>query len=233
MDWKAPAWLVPFGAGCAALAVIAALFGNSALLWPSLWLFVATLVAANIARIERLKASSSGIEFEAKKAVEEARSTVAEMQLLAKHLAMISLALVKRSARIGGFPPREEENIRERTIALLRNAHVDEKEFAEVLEEWHRWVANDYIFGILGNSVLPDELDDDARAQWKDMRCRAFADDRPSVTELSDWLERHNFLDDEHRELLADLAYYLEHKCHRRFDVWEHHHEWPRLTARR
>jgi|GEM_PF-2273522 len=233
MNWKAPAWLVPFGAACAGLAVIAALFGNSALLWPGLWLFIATLVAANIDRIERLKAGSSGIEFEAKKAVEEARATVAEMQLLAKHLATISLALVKRSARIGGFPPREEENIRERTIALLRGAHVDEKEFADVLDEWHRWVANDYIAGILGNGFVPDEFDNDARGQWDDMRRRAFGDDRPSAVELRDWLDRHNFLDDERREFIEDYDYYLKHKHHRRIDVWERHHDWPRLTAKR
>ncbi|MFL9885225.1 hypothetical protein PQR66_19435 [Paraburkholderia agricolaris] len=231
MNWKAPAWMVPFGATCAGIGFLAAIFHNDAMLWPGLWLFVATLVAANIDRFEKLKASSSGFEFEAKKVVEEARTTVVEMQLLAKHLAEISLSLVKRSARIGGFPAAQEEQIREKTIDLLRRTHVPEADFAEVLDEWHRWVLTDYVFGILGNGMLPGHIDQDAQNQWKEMRRRAFGDNRPSVDELTDWLARHNFLTPERQEYLADYAHYLRHKQHRRFDVWECHSEWPRLDA--
>ncbi|KVM64124.1 hypothetical protein WJ59_20415 [Burkholderia gladioli] len=231
MNWKAPTWMVPFGAICAGVGVLAAIFHNDALVWPGLWLFVATLVAANIDRFERLKAGSSGFEFEAKKVVEEARTTVAEMQLLAKHLASISLSLVKRSARIGGFPAAQEEKIREQTIELLRRTDVPEADFDDVLEEWHRWVLTDYVFGILGNSMVPGHIDQSGKNEWSEMRGRAFEDNRPTVDELTTWLGRHNFLTPERQGYLDDYAHYIQHKQHRRFEVWERHSEWPRLDA--
>lgn len=230
MNWKAPRWLVPFGAACAGLGVLAALFHNDALLWPSLWILVATLTAANVERIDKLKASSSGFEFEARKVVEEARTTVTEMQDLAKHLAAISLSLVKRSARIGGFPPADEERIREETIDLLRRTGVAESEFDNVLDEWHRWVLADYVFGILGNSTVPRGIDQEAQTEWKSLRRRSFSENRPTVEELTAWLDRHDFLSQERREYLADYAHYIRHKTHRRFAVWERHAEWPTLT---
>ncbi|MFL9892412.1 hypothetical protein [Paraburkholderia sp. RL17-381-BIF-C] len=233
MNWKAPRWMVPFGATCAAVSVIAGLFHNDGLLWPGLWIFVATLIAANIDRIDKLKAGTSGIEFEARRVVEEAKSTVVEMQMLAKHLATISLSLVKRSARIGGFPPAEEEEIRERTLQLLRSAHVPETEIPDVLAEWHRWVFNDYVLGILGNGMTPDGLGQPEVSVWKEMRRRAYSDDRPTAAEIRDWLNRHGYASQERLELLEDYQFYLENKRHRRPEVWASHHEWPRLTPAR
>ncbi|SAL19418.1 hypothetical protein AWB71_00937 [Caballeronia peredens] len=233
MNWKAPGWLVPFGAACAGLSVVAALFRNDALLWPGMWIFVATLFAANVERIDRLKASTSGIEFEARRAVEEARATVTEMQLLAKHLAKISLSFVKRSARIGGFPPAEEEQIRERTLQLLRSAHVPESEFPDVLEEWHKWVLNDYVFGILGNSMVPEGLSEPAIGQWKELRRRAFNENRPTPDELREWLERNGYLDQDRIGYIEDYRYYLDHKNHRRPEIWNEHADWPRLPRPR
>lgn len=233
MNWKAPAWMVPFGAACAALGVLAALFHNDALLWPSLWIFVATLIAANIDRIDKLKAGTSGIEFEARRVVEEAKSTVVEMQLLAKHLATISLSLVKRSARIGGFPPDEEEAIRERTIQLLRSAHVPEAEIPDVLDEWHRWVLNDYVLGILGHGTVPESLEQAEIAAWKEMRRRSFSDDRATAHEIRGWLDQHGYLSPERIALIEDYEFYLANKRHRRPEVWANHQEWPRLTVYR
>lgn len=230
MNWKAPSWLVPFGALCVVVAFFTAGSNNGVLVWPGVWIFLATLVVSNIDKLESFKASTSGVEFEARKVVQEAKNTVAELQLLAKQVAQISLALVKRSARLGGFPAAEEEDIKDNMLGLLRKTGVSESEFPAILDQWNRWVLNDYVLGILGNHYTPEGLEGDARQEWDDMRRSAFGDDRPSADQLQSWLERNGFLDDQHREFVLDYAHYLQTGTHRRFDVWAKRFEWPRLV---
>jgi len=89
--------------------------------------FVALLVAANLDRISEFKASKSGFEArtrEVREVIAEAKSTVSELQLLARNIGELTLSLVKRSGRFGGYNEDEKEKIKSSVLDVLRKVGI-------------------------------------------------------------------------------------------------------------
>lgn len=105
---------------CAMLALCAGLafgyLGNNGLLAAGIIAFIALLVAANLDRISEFKASRNGIEARRREVVARAETALSELQLLATQLAELSLSLVKRQGRLGGYSDGEEGEIRDSVL---------------------------------------------------------------------------------------------------------------------
>ncbi len=192
--------------------------------------FVGCLLAGNLDRISEFKASRSGVEAKTREVVARAESTLRELQLLAQRITELSLSLVQRSGRFGGYSDHEQDQIKNNLISVLREIKVSEIEIEATLVEWHRVVEFDYVHFILGGSTIPTKTDPTTMVAWNALRDGGISN-VPTSQAVERFLAEFGFLSPERKEQLADYVYYLTHRVHRRPDVWSARHSWGRLEA--
>lgn len=183
--------------------------------------FIGLLVVANLDRISEIKASSSGIEAktrEVREVIARAESTLSELQLLARNVAEVTLSLVKRNGRMGGYDDDEADRIKSSVLAVLKKVGIPEADFPDILREWNKFTEFDYAGFILGHN-LPDTKDHAIVEEWKNLR-HGGINQIPTPATLRSFLTKHNFMTEALDEYLKDYEHFLAYKVHRRPDVW-------------
>jgi len=209
--------------------IAAGFFDHESMPWAGIVGSFMCLAFANIDRIESFKASRDGFEAKTRAVIREAKDTLAELQILATHLAEISLTLVKRSGRIGGYPDDEQEQIKEEMLVTLSKLGIADGEFPIILKQWHRFEALDYVFGVLGNSQIPDGATNEIITEWKALRSDAAVNQPTDAVVLRAFLDRHGFMTNERLGYLADYEHFVRSKSHRRPEVWKDRRNWGHL----
>ena len=221
-----------FLAICAILAFAAGMafgyLGHNGLLVAGVIAFIALLVTANLDRISEFKASRSGIEARTREVVARAETAVSELQLLATQVAELSLSLVKRQGRWGGYTDDEQDAIRASVLSVLAKLGLPEKLTQSVLREWHHVVEFDYSHYVLGGSHIPDKAPPEVLAEWKAMRDGGLAS-FPSPETIRTFLSKHGYLTSDIEEFIRDYEYYQVNRTHRRPEVWRVRETWGHL----
>lgn len=202
--------------------------GHNSLLAAGVIAFIALLVTANLDRISEFKASRSGIEARTREVVARAETAVSELQLLATQVAELSLSLVKRQGRWGGYSDAEQDAIRASVLGVLAKLGLSEKATHSVLREWHHVVEFDYSHYILGGSRIPENAPSEVLAEWKSMREGGLTSVPPPQT-LRAFLSKHGYLTAEIEECIKDYEYYHVNLSHRRPEVWLQREQWGHL----
>jgi hypothetical protein len=210
--------------------LIAGFFGEYWVMAVAFAGFVGCLLAANLDRISEFKASKSGVEAKTREVVARAENTLRELQLLAMRIAELSLSLVQRTGRWGGYSDEEQDRIKNDLISVLREIKISEADIQGVLIEWHRVVEFDYAQLILGGSTVPDKNDPKTMAAWKSLGDGGISN-VPTPEMLERFLDEFGFMSPERREQLADYAYYRIHRVHRRPEAWAARQSWGRLEG--
>ena len=139
------------------------------LFWRIVFLAVVLIFRKNIqdifSRIRRGK--MFGQELELSEVVEEAKSTIKELQLLEKIIGSATLSLVKRSGRSGTYSDEDKEHIKNSIVDVLQKVGISNEEINDILKEWHQFVTFDYALFILGARTLPSGLTPEQQKQWK------------------------------------------------------------------
>jgi hypothetical protein len=174
------------------------------------------------------KASASRVEAKTREVIAKAENTLSELQLLARSMGELTLSLVKRSGRLGGYSDQEEESIKGRVLEVLRNLGIPERDLPGVLEEWHRSTEFDYAQAILGGNTVPSGVDNAVSEEWKALRTGGITK-IPRPTEIRGFLEKHGLMTKARSEYLEDYEYYRTYKAHRRPAVWHERRQWGRL----
>ena len=199
--------------------------GKDVLVIPS---FVAALVCVALANLDRFKSfKAAGVEA----TLRDAEVAVKQSRALALITTKMLLSLVKRTGRIGGFPPAQQIEIQHDVDRVLSQYDVTEAERREAYTDWDQFDKFDYVTAILGGNKTPN-WKEPAHAgksdEWQTLRNRASKMDFPSADELSAFLARHDFLNKENTELLEDYRYFLKEGKHRRPEVWARRNEWEK-----
>lgn len=222
-------WLLTISAIFVLVAgLILGFFGHFGVMTVSFFAFVGLLVTANLDRVSEFKATRSGIEAKTREVIARAESTLTELQLLARHIGELTLSLVKRSGRIGGYDDHEQNNIKDSVLEVLKKVGVPDSEFPKVLNEWNRFVEFDYGHAILGGHIIPENTDNGILAEWKALRGGGISR-VPSPIEIREFLNKHGFMTEELDDYLKDYEYFCAHQVHRRPDVWLERERWGRL----
>jgi hypothetical protein len=208
--------------------LVAGFFGHLWVMVIALFGFVGCLIAANLDRISEFKASKSGVEAKTREIVVRAENTLRELQLLAVKVTELSLSLVKRNGRFGGYSDEEQEFIKNDLLSVLRELKVSEADIQRTLLDWHRFVEFDYALYILGGSIVPSKLDPDTQRAWGALQHRGI-ENIPSPEEIEKFLAEFGFLSKEKREQLADYTHYRTHRTHRRPAAWSERYTWGPL----
>ena len=205
--------------------------GHTGLLIAGLFAALAFLVTANLDRISEFKASKTGIEARTREVVARAETAVEELRILAEQLAELSLSLVKRQGRIGGYSDDEQESIQSSILDVLRKLGVPESTFPGILKDWHRLTEFDYAHYIMGGNLVPQGASAEVASEWKQLRHRGIAH-LPVPAEVCAFLSKNDYLTSELEELLQDYEHYRTHRTHRRPQVWRERQHWhlPKKT---
>lgn len=202
--------------------------GKTAVLTVGFLSFAALLFAANLDRISEFKASGAGIEAKTREVLHRAEVTLNELQTLAKQVGAVTLSLVKRNGRLGGYSDAEEAEIKSSVLSVLKQVGIQESEFPQILSEWHKFTDFDYAHYILGGSTIPDDATPEALKEWKDLRSGGI-NKIPTPDEIELFLESHGYITPELKERINDYEHYLQIRAHRRPEDWEQRNNWGRL----
>jgi len=217
---------------CAILAIASGMFfgylGHNNLLGGGIFAALVLLVTANLDRISEFKASRSGIEARTRAVVARAESAISELQLLAKQVAELSLSLVKRQGRWGGYSDDEQDAIRTSVLEVLAKLGLSKEAIDSVLREWHHVDEFDYSHYILGGAHIPDDATPEVLAEWNALR-KGGISNYPSPERLRAFLSKHGYLTTEIEDLIQDYEYYRAHRSHRRPEVWRDREKWGNL----
>jgi hypothetical protein len=208
--------------------LVAGVYGAPGVMTASLVGFVALLIAANLDRISEFKASGRGVEARTREILTQAQNAISELQLLAQITGELTLSLVKRSGRLGGYADDEAEAIRGRVLDVLSKLGVRESEHPELLEEWHRFTEFDYAHAILGGNWIPGGVERVVMEEWEALREGGIRR-IPSPEEIRAFLERHGLINEALLGYLKDYEHYRKHREHRRPEVWRDRRNWGRI----
>jgi hypothetical protein len=223
-------WFLTVSAILALAAAIAGpFFGSVYASGVALVGFVGLLITANLDRLAEFKASKSGIEAKTREIFKRAEVTIDQLQSLAKTVATLSLSLVQRSGRMGGYSDDEQKQMYNETVDALRRIGVQQGDLDAVLHDWHRVLEFDYAYFILGAHTVPDGLDTAAVSEWMSLRSGG-VEKTASPDEVQRFLAKHGFLSESMHDLIDDYRYYRANKSHRRPEVWGERTKWGRLS---
>lgn len=192
--------------------------------------FVGLLIAANLDRISEFKASKSGTEARTRTILNKAEVTIEQLQIIAKTVAGLSLSLVQRSGRFGGFSDVEQNQVYNDTLGALSKIGIQGGELAEITRDWHRVVDFDYAFFVLGGHTVPEKFEPSAIAEWSLLRGDGF-EKVATPAEVRAFLTKRGLLSTRMEELVQDYEYYRANRQHRRPDVWAERSKWGRLRS--
>lgn len=174
---------------------------------------MAFLFVANLDSIIKNKTPKEGFETEARELIQKAEVTIIEMQNLAKLVSRTALSLIKRSGRLGGYPEEEQEALKESFLELLKDLHLSKEERENVLEEYNRFIEQDYVFLLL-ESHIPINWPKEELQKRRDML--NMIPSCPSPERIEDLLIRNESLSKNHKDILEDFKYFRKFKEYRR-----------------
>ncbi len=195
------------------VCVFAGLHGHILLAVLYFFASMAFLFVANINSIIKDKAPEDGLETEAREVIEKAEVTMREMQNLAKLVSRTALSLVKRSGRLGGYPEEEQEALKESFLELLKDLQLSKEDRENVLEEYNRFIEQDYVFLLL-ESHIPINWPKEELQKRRDMLNKISS--CPSPERIEELLIRNESLSKNHKDILEDFKYFRKFKEYRR-----------------
>lgn len=222
-------WFLTLSAVASLIAAMAlGYFGHTDLLVAGMVGALALLVAANLDRVSEFKASASGIEARTREVVNRAEGAIAELRILALHVAEVSLSLAMRQGRWGGFSDDDLDRLRNSVIENLERLGIPDEQRRLIFKDWHRIVEFDYAHHILGGSHIPDKATPEVRHAWDAMREGGFAK-YASPDELEQFLRSSGYMTSDLEQLTEDYRFYIKERKHRRPDVWRNREHWGHL----
>jgi hypothetical protein len=202
--------------------------GYSQVMWASCVGFIGCLIAANLDRISEFNASATGVTAKTREVITRAESAVTQIQALATVVAEVTLSLVKRSGRLGGYSDADADAVLERVLGTLDKLAVPKSELPNVMREWRRITEYDYVLAILGSTRAPGSVDPNAIKEWNALRAGAFSN-IATPEQVRTYLTKYGFLTPDRVTYLEDYEYYRAHGAHRRPSVWHQRNEWGPL----
>jgi len=202
---------------------------KTAVMTVSFFMFVIVLVIMNFDKVEKLKASMTGVEIvaRAEQVIREAEVTTEQLRKLMLVIADNQLETIINSGRLVGFDIPNREKRKERIMSLLDDIAVSEASKKKLLEKnWNYKTLGDmasFLYGGIKHKSGRVENDcEELEAKYEDRQEPIHPDD------LDAFFMNNVIPNAELNEFLQDYRYYYENKEHRRFEKWKNN-EWQKL----
>ena len=203
--------------------------------YQPMWLFmimsVAFLFFSNLDRIVKITLSKTGFTAETREVIKEAKITINELQDLAKITATLSLGLVKRTGRLGGYSYDEKEYLKKSVLQVLEQIGLSREERDKILTDsrWHDYVEFDYVYYILGgyksNQIFTKEQLKDKKIMFPNRGLGNVL----TPEELEQIFKKYDLFNDEIKEIIKDYEHYIKYRKQKRSEVWKDRENWYKL----
>lgn len=218
-------WKVIYSILAVVCLALAAWFGYNDRNQP-MWLmflgFVIFIVVCNAGVLAEITFSLSKFSIrmrDIEKVTQQAQATIQQLQALATTLVSASLLGVMHAGRAGGLRYEESESIKVEAISMLKDIGATEEQVCTALARWHPYVEFDYAHYILGGPLGLKNVPNHLRKRLDELRGGGTRN-RAKPDEIRQFLSDTNLLTEDRKELLADYEYYVQHREHRRPEVW-------------
>ena len=163
--------------------------------------------------------------------VNRAEGAIAELRILALHMAEVSLSLAMRQGRWDGYSDDELDKLQLSVVSNLERLGIPEEQRLLVFKDWHRVVEFDYAHFILGGSRIPDGASPEVMNNWTALREGGISR-YPSPDALQQFLAESGFLSTARADYLEDYRHYIKEHQHRRPNVWRDRQNWGHLAKK-
>ncbi|MDA0306887.1 MAG: hypothetical protein O3B76_11505 [Proteobacteria bacterium] len=151
--------------------------------------------------------------------ITKVEDAMAAVRRLAKASARNALNSVQFAGRMGGFSEPEKMLFLRDTRRLLRDLGIDDDEVSETEIDWNKAVEFDYAFWALGLNQLPDDITEDLKPRWDDLR-KGGVVGRATSKEILAFFKKADILTPDRAQILEDYEHYEKTRQHRREDEW-------------
>jgi hypothetical protein len=183
-------------------------------------------IFAHVAWFASFKVSLGGVNAvikSAEVATREARDATASLRDLALTTARISLSVVHRTGRVGGYTDDEKKQYEDELVENLTRVGIPADQLKDALSEIKRYVTFDYRL-CLGRA-LHNRGNEEQRKRWASF---GGLDGYGSPDQFAEAFKELNLWSPIAAELVEDYRHYIYHGNHRRFEVWKDRQNWPK-----
>ena len=192
-------------------------FDDNTMAWVALAMMFILFAFANMDRLASFSAGPGGVEARLRDLVQKSEVKIEELERLAALVGRLSLSVVQRIGRLGGYDDDQKERWLQELRDILERFRVDRN---EVEAEWHEIVAGDYVRYMVGDVVwyggnareLATRLRESPKDASPDDLRRLFVEQQMNSTVTEG--------------LVEDFEYYLTNRDHRRTDIWRDRERW-------
>ena len=132
---------------------------------------------------------------------------------------------------MGGYTDEEEHLYRESILNVLKKVGATEREITECLRDWHQLTIFDYAYFILGGPHAPGDGRPEMTKSWESWKALRNGG-LPRVAspgEIREFLVKYGFMTTDLDGYIKDYEFYLEHREHRRPEIWKNRKSWGYL----
>ncbi|MCM2473839.1 hypothetical protein HGO38_10180 [Rhizobium sp. CG5] len=180
------------------------------------------LVAARFEDIAKFKFSKDGLEGEMRQAIDEAKATVTQLNLLGVELSKAILWSMQAHSRLGGTSIDSQDTMREKVLNTVKTLGASDREIAEIKAIEYPYIDFDYSLFVTRN--LSAGLKEEDRRLWNEFYSadlRKGIGFEPSPDELEEFLRTLHLLNDDVAARLEDYRFFKTKRMHRRPQVWK------------
>lgn len=202
----------------AVITAIASLTGTGDS-WPVAMLSIAFFLIGNLDRFDTLKAGPGGFEAKIKEELKETRDRIEELKELAVLFGSTTIANIAYLGRWDGFSDEQEEQMISDIVRYFDKIGISNEKKEESLRPRYQTTEFDYSLLCTGGNKVPGDLPEGMSKDWEALREGGIAK-IAKPDEIEEFFKASGILTDQRKELLEDYRYYLEHREHKRPEIW-------------
>ncbi len=170
------------------------------------------LVATRFGDLVKFRLSGTGLEAD----LEKIRNSFEELHHLAELFGAMSLRQMQGSGRWGGYSKAQRADMRKSIVDGLERVGLPKDRIGKVLEAEWPFMHFDYSSRVKAaiNKKRSPEINDEWNA-LVELHNKGIGSEADPVV-LRAFVEKHDLMDDELRDLLADFDQFHKHQTHRR-----------------
>jgi hypothetical protein len=193
---------------------------------------VTVLLLTRLSEIEKFDFGLAGVKAEMRKAVDDAKASVAQLHDLAEVVSSMLVREIVSSGRWGGITPIKQRDMVDELIAGLRKTGLASERIEKIVALKEPWDHFDYAHWVWreADRLLPPEREQ-LRRDFTEPLLNKGLGYEPDAEAFATFVASAGLKSPELQQRLEDFRHYEQQKTHRRPTAWYNRYEPTQTTA--